>query len=291
MRDDRALTDIVNQSGFPLQMAVEHLVRARAKEQPWNQQAWQVLYREHGWQSPEGHSGFIDLVLQRGDWGPYVLVLECKRNQEAEWLFLVDEGAEKPTKRVRVWITNTREGQRRFSSYFDVLAEPPSPVSMFCVMNGHDPKSRPMLERVSAELCTAKEALAEEEINLPAAKANGGVLRMYASVIVTNARLVLSRIDPGSIDLASGKTPAAQHTDHPWIRFRKHFSGKPAVRAEAPTFGAAALAKEKSVFVVNASHLSRFLDEWSISDHTLGPLMQPAPPRPYIEPDSDSGTW
>lgn len=281
MRTDADLTKIVNQSGFPLQMAVEHLVRARAKGSPRDPTfTWQVLYREHGWQAPEGQSGFIDLVLQRGDWGPYVLVLECKRNQEADWLFLVDEGAEKPTRRARIWITNTREYDRRFSGYFDVLADPASPVSMFCVLDGHDAKSRPMLERIAAEVCTATEALAAEEFRLPAAKANGGLLRMYASVIVTNARLVLSQIDPSKIDLKSGKTPHATHTEQPWIRFRKHFSGNPAVAADAPTFGAAAMAKEKSVFVVNASHLGEFLDQWNVSDQTLGPLMQPEPPRP-----------
>lgn len=275
MRTDDDLTGIVNQSGFPLQMAVEHLVRARAKQNPGSD-AWRVLYREHGWQAPDGQSGFIDLALQRGEWGPYVLVLECKRTQDADWLFLVEERAAERTKRARVWITNAREYQRPFCSYFDVLAEPASPVSMFCVLAGHDPKSRPMLERAAAEVSSATEALALEEAALPISSAHGGVLRMYASVVLTNARLMLSKIDPAHIDLKSGKTPAATHVELPWVRFRKHFSGAPAVDVRsAATFEVAASAKEKSVFVVSASHLSDFLDQWNISDQTLGPLMGP----------------
>lgn len=133
-----------------------------------------------------------------------------------------------------------------------------------------------MLERVAAEISTATEALALEETRLPVSRMNGGLLRMYASVIVTNARLLLSQVDPAQIDLATGKTASAAHSVVPWVRFRKHFSGKSAMPAESPTFGAAALAKEKSVFVVNASYLADFLDAWEISDRTLGPLMQPA---------------
>jgi hypothetical protein len=282
MRNDEHLTDLVNQSGFPLQMAVEHVVRG-LRHDAGEMFSWEVIYREHGWQSPEGDGGFMDLVLQRGAFGPYVLVLECKRVKEAEWLFLVERGAEQPTNDARIWITNRRTGQLQFSGYFDVVAEPRSPVSMFCVLDGGNDSRRSMLERIAAEVCTATEALAEEEQGLPAMAALANKLRMYASVIVTNARLVLSRIDPSDIDLASGKTPTAIHTEAPWLRFRKQFSDKAAVPADAPTFTQAAKAKEKSVFIVNVSHLSEFLSEWNVSDSTLGPLMQPRPAADFEE--------
>ena len=236
---------------------------------------WKVLYREHGWQSNAGdQSGFIDLALQKG-MGPYVIVLECKRVKEADWVFLVAEGEDSPTNKARMWITNRRQSDPDFFGYCDVLADPPSPVSMFCVLDGHsDAKSRPMLERVAAELCQAVEALAAEETRLPAMDAEGGRMRMYAGVIVTNARLILSQLDPALIDLQSGTALNAKHKEVPWLRFRKHFSDKFAVTATAPTFAAAAAAKEKSVFIVNVRHLNQFLDEWDVNEHALRPLLR-----------------
>src|SRR5688500_9764921 len=79
--DDEKLLDVVNQSGFPLQIAVEHLVRNTSGP-------WRVAYTEHAWRSrDDGAEGFIDLVLASTAQSVY-LTVECKKAASAVWLFL-----------------------------------------------------------------------------------------------------------------------------------------------------------------------------------------------------------
>jgi hypothetical protein len=268
MRDDDTLTKLVNQSGFPLQLAIEQMVAGRSKELGWN-----VLYREHGWSGRDGSRGFIDLVLV-DQHDTSILVLECKRVQDSEWLFLDGNEKKSTSRRVRLWITNTPDNGNEHFGYFDALCLPESPESGFCVVPGQAPKDRPMLERVAAELVSATEALAAEES--PILSRRGLSLRMYAKVIVTTARLVMSRFDPRLVDLAVGEAADVEHVEIPWVRFSKQLSWEPAIQlANAEqSFAAIAAAKEKSVFVVNAGHLPEFLARWDVDNGSLRALSQ-----------------
>ena len=245
MRNDDDLSKLVNQSGFPLQLAIDQLVQSRS-----DQLGWKVVYREHGWKSPEGHSGFVDLVLE-DRFGSSVLVVECKRVLEADWVFLEDLPAKPPSRRTRLWATNTPDHGKEHSGYYDARAMPESCESMYCVVAGQDAKARPMLERVAAETTAAMEAIALEEHPVISERQYG--LRMYAPVIVTTARLVVSRFDPKLVALQNGEASAVTHDVVPWIRFRKQFSLEFAVTPKDPhlDFSELAAAKEKLVFVVN----------------------------------------
>jgi hypothetical protein len=247
-------------------MAVEHVVTAQS-----DIIRWKLLSREHGWKSPDGHSGFIDLVLE-DQWGSSVLAIECKRVRDTEWLFLTDARARQVSGRARLWITNTTGHGREYFGYFDALAEPKSLESAFCVVPGQDAKSRPMLERLASELTTATEALAHEEHPLITERSYG--LRMYGSVIVTTARIVCSAVDTSQVELATGDVPAAAHEEVPWVRFRKALSSEPAVEPTNPgwDFSSLATAKEKAVFVVHVLALTDFLREWAVVDASLNPL-------------------
>jgi hypothetical protein len=55
MRTDTDLTKLVNQSGFPLQMAIEKMIETKS-----SQIGWKVLYKEFGWKKIDGQSSFID---------------------------------------------------------------------------------------------------------------------------------------------------------------------------------------------------------------------------------------
>jgi len=77
--------DTVNQSGYPLQIAIAHAVKART-----NTHGWRVLYEEHAWKY-EGREGFIDIVLEQED-SQVVLLVECKRPKDGEWVFLPGSG-------------------------------------------------------------------------------------------------------------------------------------------------------------------------------------------------------
>jgi hypothetical protein len=267
MRNDDDLSKLVNQSGFPLQLAIDRLVHDRA-----DQLGWKVVYREHGWRHPDGQSGLADLVL--GDChGTSVLVVECKRVLEADWLFLEELPAKPPSRRTRLWATNTADHGKEFSGYYDARATPESSESMYCVVAGQDAKSRPMLERVAAETTAAMEAIAIEELPVITKRQYG--LRMYVPVIVTTARLVVSRFDPKLVVLKNGEASTVSHETHPWIRFRKQFSPEFATQPKDPEwdFSALATAKEKLVYVVNVESFAEFLAKWDVANNSLRALM------------------
>jgi hypothetical protein len=267
MRSSNDLTKLINQSGFPLQMAIDRMVTAQS-----DIIGWRVLSREHGWQGVDGQSGFIDLVLE-DKWKSSVLVLECKRVQESDWLFLCESTTCDPSRRTRLWITNTAGHGKEHFGFFDVLSDPESHESMFCVVAGQDPKARPMLERVAAELAAATQALAVEEHPFVTQRQHG--IRTYASVVVTTARLFLSRVDSSKVEIATGEVPEATHEEIPWVRFRKPFSSERAIEPVSLTgdYADVATAKEKLVFVVNVLALEKFLRAWAVVNNSLRALM------------------
>lgn len=267
MRSNDDLSKLINQSGYPLQIAVDQQVRDQT-----DQHGWSVLYREHGWKHVDGQSGFVDLALEDHH-GSSVLVLECKRVLEADWLFIEPSPVATPTLETRLWAINTENHGRKYAGYFDALAKPESQESSFCVVAGQDQRSRPLLERLAAELTAATEALAFEEQPLITKRGYG--LRMYVPVIVTTARLHMSEFDPRQVNVAQGEAQAVSHREVEWVRFRKQLSSEIAVapRNAEWNFSEIALAKEKQVFVVNVSHLTAFLKRWQVIDRSLRALM------------------
>lgn len=267
MRDQSSLSKIINQSGFPLQLAVDELVRKNGKDIGWS-----VLYREHGWSNPDGQSGFADLVLEDRHRSS-VLVLECKRVLDSDWLFIEESGVTNETIRTRAWVNNTPDHGKQHSGYYDLKANPVSAESMYCVIAGQDQKSRPLLERVAAETCAATEAIAIEEYASMLDVRYG--FRMYIPVIVTTARLSISSIDAASIALGNGEATAVLHREVPYLRFRKQLSSEFAVPRKEGQWGFAELAsaREKMVFVINSLHLEEFLRSWGTYSDSFRPLM------------------
>lgn len=263
MRTDSDLSKLVNQSGFPLQLALDRLIQDRSANL-----RWRVVYREHGWRSEDGQSGFADLVLE-DEYRTSVLVVECKRVLESDWVFLEPAPSGRPTTATRLWATNTPN----YSGYYDARVAPESPVSMYCVVAGQDPKGRPMLERIAAEVSAATEAIAGEEHPILLARTHG--LRMYAAVVVTTARLICSRVDASKIELKTGEAADLSHREVPWIRFRKQLAPEYAMvpDAERASFPEIAAAKEKTVFVVNVEAFAEFLERWSVNSDSLHTLM------------------
>lgn len=267
MRDATALSKIVNQSGFPLQLAIDRMLGERAQEIRWS-----VLYREHGWKAPNGESGFADLVLEN-EYKSSVLVVECKRVLDSDWIFLEETGSTNGTLQTRAWVNNTPDHGKAYHGYFDLLAKPESSSSMYCVVAGQDTKSRPLLERIAADITSATEAIAIEEHPHMIARRYG--FRTYSAAIVTTARLSVTSIDSSKISIETGETMDLEHREVPWIRFRKQLSADFAIPPKDLdwSFSDLSTAREKSAFVINASHLAEFLKSWDIIDHSLRPLM------------------
>lgn len=181
MNDDK-LKQYVNSSGFPMQIGLENFVNNTSSDH-----GWKVLYKEHSWYSPySSNSGFIDLVLidrRRTS----IMVIECKRVQNTNWIFLLSSEDQERRRHVKVWISRFDGENKKFFDWNDVAVSPSSPESEFCVIPGQDRKSRPMIEKVAAELVEATEALSLEDYHLYKAEMN--FIRMYFNVIVTTADL------------------------------------------------------------------------------------------------------
>src|SRR5690348_3092413 len=227
MNDAERLTQAVNQSGFPLQIAIAHLVRKTAKEHKWN-----VLYSEHAWKNEnkdvddgsKDESGFIDLILERSS-RDLVLIVECKRVLESEWVFLIPKDKLKERRQVKSWTTIYQKDIERYeeSEWRDRAIDPQSYQSEYCVVHGQDSKATPMLERIGGLLVESTEGFAAEELSLKRGKNR---VRIYFNVVVTTAKLMVCELDPEKISVSDGKIKDPQYFEVPFIRFRKQLSVK-----------------------------------------------------------------
>jgi hypothetical protein len=259
--DKEQLLEWVNQSGFPFQTALEALIRGASTE--WR---WTVTHIEEAWKNgSDERDGFIDLVIENGP-RTVALIVEAKRTLDASWIFLVPYPKQMDRRHFNAWVTWS--GGTPHFGWHDVTLSPQSPESQFCVVRGQDDKNASMLERVSSQLVSATEAFAWED------RANDSKpieMRLYCSVIVTTAALQICQYDPSGISLDVGKIPDAVFTEVPVVRFRKQLSTRSMAAPELASVRATAGGdtKEHAVFVVNASHLMDFLEDFDIADNTL----------------------
>lgn len=242
----------VNATGFPLQLAVANAVRDRLKGE------WDVLYEEHAWRLEE-ESGFLDLVLE-DKYKTWLMNIECKRVRESDWIFLLERPAQAKRRHAKLWVSH-KSTRHTYFDWADVPMDPSSVESRFCIINGQDPKARPMLERAAATLIASTEALAKEEDQTLSTDYSN--FRFYQSVIVTTATLQVCNVDVSKIDIASGEVPSdATFTEVPYVRFRKQLgAGAAAVIPATGRFGLDQIAskRESTVFVVNSAHFLDFV--------------------------------
>jgi hypothetical protein len=255
--------ETVNRSGYPLQVAIAHAVKSRT-----NVHGWRVLYEEHSWKSNEG-DGFIDIVLEHENL-QVVLLIECKRLQNKEWILLPPDGDAKLRRHARgLRVERTNGGVKpHFPMWHDEPCDPRTPEAMFCVM----PKDArdPAVERVGAELISAAEALEFEE--RPYLDRRGGdSRRIYFSAIVTTAQLTVCSFDQSSVSLSDGTIPTgAKFESVDAVRLTKQLSTQPIKGVPVALYGDEAQtlikAKERTIFVVNALKLDEFLYDFNVDD-------------------------
>lgn len=258
MTTDSDLLDIANSSGFPLQIAVEHLVR----NDPEN--FWRIRHIEHAWKSPDDDlSGFIDLVIE--DAHPAaILVFECKRVRDSSWVFLRPDGTYNNRRWCMSWVSSYIGGKFKCFGWGNVPVDPASPEAIFCAVRGQPASgSRPMLERVAGELVAATEALAMDEQDFR--PKNFDSVSFYFSVLVTTATLHLCEFAPEQISISDGTLPDAKFTEVPYLRFRKQLS----LRAQPLTLehfeeNRPLTSNEHTVFVVNILGLREFLNKFEL---------------------------
>jgi hypothetical protein len=253
---------VANASGFPLQIAVENLVRTTKASHGWN-----VSYVEHSWVNrTDERSGFIDIVL-KNQHDTVALVIECKRVRDTAWIFMPSNGSDKQRGHCKSWITRYISGGIKHFGWHDLVVSPATPEAPYCIVSGQTDKA-PMLERVASELVSSTEALAFEERDY---RPNYEHIRLYFNIIVTTAELKLCKFSPDSIALKDGKLHSADFLSVPFVRFRKQltargdlFSPEDYTTGQDPS-----MRKEHTVFVVNSESLYDFLLAFDVSDSSL----------------------
>lgn len=247
--------EIVNESGYPLQIRIERWI-----EETGQQHRWRVAAREHRWVNSEtGDEGYIDLILER-EGRNMRLVVECKRVL-GSWTFLVpmlQSVHDEEFKSLLVDYQNFSFSWRRFS------LEPAAPEASFCVMETGGKRDNRIIESLAGELLLSMEQLAIQETNLvrpQIEKLNLPHQRMlYLPVIVTTATLQTMNFNPSDIGIADGKVTQSTVAEIEFIRFRKNLAST--VDYERPTmYTLKDLNREndRSVLIVQAESFIKFL--------------------------------
>ncbi len=261
---DEKLKNHVNSSGFPLQIGLEYQINNSTDDH-----GWKVLYSEHSWKNQETNSsGFIDFVLTDRH-GTSVMVVECKRVQNTNWIFLLPDERQLNRRHARAWVSRFNSGEIIHFDWTDVTADYPTPQSVFCVVPGQDKKSRSMLERVAAELIEASEALAKEEYRL--FEDRHDFIRIYINIIVTTAEITTCRLSPESVSVDTGIANDTEFSTVPYLRFRKSLSTKSVEELNLSEMDYYNLirAKENTIFIVNSNHMIDFLNKFEIDGNTF----------------------
>lgn len=261
--DENKLRDIVNSSGFPLQIGIQRHI-----EKTHDIHGWKVLTRELPWHNLNtGTNGFVDLMLAN-QYDTQRIIIECKRVRNTSWIFL-DPGQRNTDRRhAMFWVTCVEDNNTHYFNWFDSALEPSSPESEFCVVHGQDPKSKPMLEQTAAELLDATEAIALEEYQLHK-KDKMQFLSFYFSVIVTTAELQVCTFNPDDVCIEKGEMQKAEFRKVPFVRFRKSLSTRQTSHAGFKDFKEVIRAKERTVFVVNSASIIDFVQNLDIQDSPM----------------------
>lgn len=245
---EKILSDLVNASGFVLQLGLEHQIRETRSEHGWD-----ILSREHPW-SDGNSSGFVDLIIGHGI---VRLVIECKRARDGAWVFLASATA-LPTSRFRCqWAQGSRD-KADLLGWDDFLLAPESPEADFCIIRGTGENDRSLLERIAGGLIESLGPLAIEELGT-LAWTDSDTVFLHMPVIVTTAALYLCRYDPQSISLEAGTLGGASFEPVPFVRFRKSLAHAPTPYSSIVDIGAIARDKERSVLIVNPKALPSLL--------------------------------
>lgn len=255
---------LANESGYPLQIAIENQVAKTT-----DMHGWKVRYVEHAWtNSLDQETGYADLVLQDRH-GSTFFVVECKRPRQATWLFMRSDGTAKDRRHAKAWMTHFDGSRVRRFGWHDLPVDPSFPEAHFCAVRGQSPNDQPMLERTAGILVRATEALAHEERDYRPEKQP--TIRFYFSVIVTTADLKMARFDPNLISLTDGTLDQVDAVDVPFVRFRKQVLARAnALTPEDYGNGSEpAYARESTVFVVRADAFLQFLTEFDIPESTF----------------------
>lgn len=257
--------DIVNQTGYPLQVALEGVIENLRKVAKLH--GWDLLFHEHRWVNAN-KEGYIDLVVRSLSTcsGPVIhLVIECKRI-DGVWAFIVPPDAQSPEREALVltseWISGKQHAMWKKKSFGQE-----SVVSEYCVMADADDKvglkkDGRILESWANELLMATEALASEHASLVSNPESSIPEQIYIPVIVTTAQIRVCILPASKVSLEDGKMTECKLEDNHWcVRFQKNMTTSLEYSNEITSLEQAHKANQRTVFVVHAAEFESFLEK------------------------------
>jgi hypothetical protein len=257
--------DIINDSGYPLQIRLEKWINETKEHHQWR-----VLVIEHRWINGETkEDGFIDLILEHND-KFLKLVVECKRIT-GSWTFLLPTMT--PNNEHRVRILHTHYDTFKYT-WDEVNLSPESNEAAYCVMEVKGGKDSRTLEKLTGELLLSLEYLALEETDLIKSlqerqnTPNVSYQQQdmyYLPIIVTTATLQKMIFDPLNIDLKSGAISDSHISPIQFIRFWKNLATN--IKYERPpsyTLRDLNRENDRTVFVIQAENFINFLSSIDI---------------------------
>lgn len=264
---------IVNATGFAFQLAVEELVQGSQDEHGWT-----VTSREHGWHNSDGEPRFIDLVLTNGRMH---MIIECKRVRDTQWVFLVPDPPKgrraEPRRHFRAAFCRhgtAESGSHPTIGLTEFQVDPRCWESAFCAARGmSDRGDTPLLDRVCAELTTAADAILSQQALLNRVPHPGNDVWITVPVIVTTAEISICKFDPGAVSLVKGELDQSAVTVEsvPVVRYRKSFNVHASAEDHRGTIGALLhgigaleVFSQRTVFVVSAGHLAKWLSDFTL---------------------------
>ena len=260
--------DIVNDSGYPLQLHLEEIINKNS-----NEHNWRVVAREHRWVNKETREdGYIDLILEnRQPMVRWRLVIECKR-RNGSWTFLLPpKNAFNLTPQARILKT---EIDAKKIYWVSASCLPESYESAFCVPETGGDKDSRTLEKTSGELLLSVESLAEEELNLwqrtEVGQPTAGIFNQmhYLPIIITTAKLQVCKFDPMNVNTSDGKISTGDSEFDPvdYIRFCKNLDTNINFETseKAYTLSDINKANDRFVIIVQAEKILEFLVSLSL---------------------------
>jgi len=252
----KTIQDIIDNSGYPLQMHIENWIRDTS-----NQHRWRVLTKEHRWvNAVTNEEGFIDLILERSGYN-LRLVVECKRIS-GNWIFLLPTERADQRRDTKVLSFGLQTSKFLWSN---TAIDPMTQIANFCIMETEGKKDNRTLEKLSGELLLSLEYLALEESVLilewsKNAQRSPGAM-VYIPIIVTTANLQVATFNPSNFDRKKG-TIIGDCIPSPveFIRFQKNLATN--IDYEKPSMGSLLelnRENDRTVFVVSAENLVKFL--------------------------------
>lgn len=264
---DYSRLKIINASGYLFQLRVEDEIRRSKSYALGNME---IVASEHRWVDRKTlDESFIDTIVQKGI---LRVVIETKRVQDAEWIFLVPHDL-KLNHNLRLRWTHINKDDDKYHDWSKIVLTPHSLRSAFCLIRGQGEKNLSMLERIGGYLLRSVEALSIEELNYsyPSERSRSFT---YLPIIITNAKLLVCRIDSEEVDITTGTLDIADFVEVPYIQFYKNMSSS--LFQTDKTLNEIKRSNEynnRSVMVVNSANVIDFFDDLSLPNTLEQPWM------------------